>query len=208
MGGLKDLLTRWKLNQLIAKLGSREPQEREQAVEGLTAIGAAAIPAVLEQLRHGNARAKVGAAVILSRLRPPQAIGPLIERLGDAEETVRDAARDALEEFGEDAVPHLISRLKDPDELIRTGAAETLGLIKDLRALKPLLECLNADSLATREAAVDALGEIGHPAAVPALVSLLKDPAPALQQAALTALDKIGTPEALEAIKQWHEEHR
>ncbi|MCX7598301.1 MAG: HEAT repeat domain-containing protein [Armatimonadetes bacterium] len=208
MGGLKDLLTRWKLNQLIAKLGSREQQEREEAVSGLAALGAAAVPAVLEQLRQGNSRARVGAALILRRLRPPQAVAALIERLGDAEEIVRDAARDALEDFGEDAVPALISRLKDPDELVRTGAAEALGLIKDLRALKPLLECAHAESLATREAAIDALGEIGHPAAVPALINLLNDPAPAIQQAALTALDKIGTPEALEAIKQWHEDHR
>lgn len=208
MGGLKEWLTRRKLNQLIAKLGSREQQEREEAIEGLTAMGAAAVPAVLDQLRRGEPRTRVAAAVVLSRLRPPQAVAALIERLADAEETVRDAVQEALEEIGEPAVLALIARLDDPDELIRVGAAETLGRIKDLRAVGPLLQCLNSEGLATRQAAADALGELGHPSAVPALINLLKDPAPALQQSALTALDKIGTPEALEAIKQWHEEHR
>ncbi len=57
----------------------------------------------------------------------------------------------------------------EEDEGVRTHAAESLGLLKDRRAVDALLAALNDSSPSVRFWSAYALGEIGDPRAVPAL---------------------------------------
>ncbi len=66
--------------------------------------------------------------------------------------------------------------LKDPDWWIRITAAETLGRLKDPRAVAPLVEALSDPE--ARWSAVEALGRIGDLRAVPGLSAAAPGPRP------------------------------
>jgi HEAT repeat protein len=95
---------------------------------------------------------------------------------------------DALVSIGEPAVTPLIKALRDDNHLIRWGAAEALGRLKNLRAVRPLLDALK-DGVAY-DALKGALVAIGEPA-VTALVEALKDDAPLVRRAAVEALAEL-----------------
>jgi hypothetical protein len=71
---------------------------REVAGETLVRIGEPAIPALLEALKDENPTVRRWAALVLADLGPaaPNAIGPLMDALGDGDESVRLAAAQAL----------------------------------------------------------------------------------------------------------------
>ena len=56
---------------------------------------------------------------------------------------------------------------------LRRNAARALGKLADLRAVPPLICCLDSTDFYVREAAARSLGMLGNPAAVPALTQLL-----------------------------------
>lgn len=71
-----------------------------------------------------------------------QVLVPLINRLSDPNQIVRQAAIEALEKQGQNAVPFLIENLRDENSFLRSGACEVLGRINDIRAIAPLLTAL------------------------------------------------------------------
>jgi hypothetical protein len=88
--------------------------------------------------------------------------------------------------------------LKDSHWLNRKYAVETLGDMKELRAIGPLVEALTDEVGDVRQRAYDALIKIGG-AAVPTLVPLLVHEEDELRQAATEIVRKIGKP-AVEAL--------
>lgn len=107
-----------------------------------------------------------------------------------------------LEQYGSEAVDGLIRQLGSPDPDARYGAAHTLGLIGDARAVLPLIRALPDPEIEVRFWAAAALGRLKAVQAVEALSRLLKDPAKEVQAAAREALERIGGPQAAEALRQ------
>jgi len=80
---------------------------------------------------------------------------------------------------------------------VKHAAAESLGRIRDDRAVLPLIEALTADMWLQFPAAM-ALGELADSRAVGPLVALLE--MPGANMPAIQALGKIGDPAALEPL--------
>lgn len=83
--------------------------------------------------------------------------------------------------------------LKDTHWLNRKYAAETLGELKETRAVGPLVEALMDEVGDVRQRAYDALIKIGA-SSVPALVPLLVSEEDELRQSATEIIRKIGKP--------------
>lgn len=83
--------------------------------------------------------------------------------------------------------------LKDSHWLNRKYAAETLGELKEVRAIGPLVEALSDEVGDVRQRAYEALIKIGGPA-VPALIPLLVSEEDELRQSATEIIRKIGKP--------------
>ncbi|MBM4119944.1 MAG: HEAT repeat domain-containing protein [Nitrospira sp.] len=83
--------------------------------------------------------------------------------------------------------------LKDTHWLNRKYAAESLGELKDARAVGPLVEALTDEVGDVRQRAYDSLIKLGG-AAVPSLVGLLVSDEDELRQSATEIIRKIGKP--------------
>jgi HEAT repeat protein len=134
----------------------------------------------------------------IDRLKQAGDIPTLIDHLRSHDPHVQWQAAEALGTCGEQAVTLLLLALLSHSVPVRLGAIEALGVIRDTRAVDPILAVVHKDaSLEVRWAAVLALGEIGSPDAVPSLVPLLRDPNRYLRNGAATALGRLG----------WHPEN-
>jgi len=176
-----------------------------------------AYSAVLELGRLGNDKAielLIGAldrrdgvtrsaARELGRVRDERAILPLVGLLGD--ESINQAAAEALLAFGNKAVAPLIDVLQTGNGHARQAAAFALGELRDKRAVEPLILVVQTDDeYAVRTAAVTALGQIKDSRAIWILVATLRmrDETTPERQAALEqlrhattlAMRKIGDP--------------
>jgi len=78
---------------------------RETAIDSLSRIGRAAVPKLVEALRHPSPHHRVQAAKMLARIGPEanQAVDNLVAALGDENEEVRKAAARALGQIGPQA---------------------------------------------------------------------------------------------------------
>ncbi|MFZ5480319.1 MAG: PilT/PilU family type 4a pilus ATPase [Myxococcota bacterium] len=100
---------------------------------------------------------------------------PAVALLAHPEEEVRTAALVLAENFADPRLVEPVSRmLADPDWWLRISACDTLGRLKDERAVPALVAALADEE--TRWAAIDALAQIGSPAALKPLAGLLRDP--------------------------------
>ncbi len=90
------------------------------------------------------------------------------------------------------AVPQLINRLHDRSEQMRLSAANALGDIGDLRAVRPLVDVILRDpTAAVRAQGASALGRLGDPDVIPILVASLGDPEYWMRFRALEAIEVL-----------------
>jgi HEAT repeat protein len=108
---------------------------------------------------------------------------------------------DKCVDAGSAATEALIGALDAPAK--RLDVIKTLGQIRDLRAVHPLVGLLKEDDLVLKEAIIKALKRIGPPA-VQTLISLVEntdDPADLnVRLGAIEALGEIGSDQALEPL--------
>jgi phycocyanobilin lyase beta subunit len=121
---------------LITVLGFNNPGAAVAAVDGLVALGQAAVPALLEQLDGYNYGARAWAIRALSMIGDPRALDVLIETArGDFALSVRRAAAKGLGFIDWDALPDerrdpaqrlaidtLLMALDDPEWVVRYAA--------------------------------------------------------------------------------------
>ncbi|MBU0599589.1 HEAT repeat domain-containing protein, partial [bacterium] len=98
-----------------------------------------------------------------------------------------------------DRVDELIQKLKDGDSGVRWIAAEALGEIKDIRAIKPLILALKDEYLGVQMSAAGALVMIGTPAVEP-LITTLKDKNSDVRMFAAEALGEIKDTRAVKPL--------
>ena len=128
--------------------------------------------------------------------RGAEAVGPLVDLLGDAgaPAPARRHALWALDAIdggvaGRDAI---LAAVRDPDASVRRQAIRQLGTRRVREATEALLGRLADDDASVRFQAATALGRIGDPEAVPALIEALDEPDAFARYAAFTALNRIG----------------
>ncbi len=102
-----------------------------------------------------------------------------------------------------DRVSQLISKLNDPAACgNRVEVAEQLGLIKDPRAVEPLITALKDKDGGVGRFAAEALGEIRDPRAVEPLIATFEDPNEyeGVRDAAAMALGYLGDRRAIQPL--------
>jgi HEAT repeat protein len=144
-------------------------------------------------------RARREAVRDLGRLGDPRAAPVLVELLADAT-PVRLAARDALAQLGEPALPVLRAALAHLPGEIRRAAIQVVDEIGGPGALDLLTAALGDADASVRWVAADRLGARRAAIAFPSLIALLGDPHPAVRATAVSALAAIGRAGTLPAI--------
>jgi len=188
----------------------REEEPRPSGYDAaLRAIGAPAVPALLERLDSPDRNARVLALSAIGFIggEAKSAVPRLLSLLNDPH--IRLEAASALGGIGpaaRAAIPPLLAGLKDPDPAFRARAAETIGRIGwqrqaaqfstrtvARRSIAPLAAALKDTDPRVRAAAATALRDIGSEAAIriPDLVLLLCDPVADVRRAALGALPRL-----------------
>jgi HEAT repeat protein len=178
---------------LMPLLHDKVKAVRAEAATALAAIGPAAVPALVEALKHEEWLVRLHAVEALGKVKAPAAVPPLLFVLfNDRDSAVREDSVRALGEIGSpETVEFLVTVLKDPT--LRPLAVEALGRIGDHRAVPVLIDIVTGanrlsdsrviagcsdkwdEEMVTRGHAVRALGAIGDPAAIPALVAALQE---------------------------------
>ncbi len=200
---------------------------REESAQALVSIGAAAVPPLVEALKHEEWLVRLHAVEALGKLKSPDAVEPLLYLLfNDRDAAVREDVARALGEIGDPkAVEFLLIAMAEVGT--RPRAVEALGLIRDRRAVPALLGVLSGDSkpansrpivgcnedrydeeLYVLEAAVVALGRIGDQATIPALIGALRNTVVRAEAAeALAAFGAAAIPYLVEMLKKERDEN-
>lgn len=112
----------------------------------------------------------------------------------------KEAAK-TLGKIGEPAVEPLIAALKNKKSHVRKYAAVGLGIIKDPRAVEPLIALIDKELYSeVIEESVRALGAIPAPRVAEPLFSALKDEDSGVRAAAITGLVNIKDKRAFEPL--------
>ena len=135
------------------------PYRASAAYKTLMARGAAATPAIVRALKHESADARYHCCRLLDQLLTPDALGPLIEMLDDADERVRYTALHSLscDRCKDDAClptdgPLLAKAIEllaaDPSAHVRAYAVEAVGrsVHGDASALAAIARAAVADA--------------------------------------------------------------
>ena len=213
------------LPTLLAALLGNDEAVCLRAAYALAAMGAEAVPALVEVLREeaparrrlnagrsqanpaGGNPSDLYAVHALSAVGSP-AVAALQAALGDGEWSVRAAAADSLGNIGtraRAAVPALLRALADDSMWVRRNALEALGTIGSAGGgvLSGLRAALQDEEHVVRRNAAIALSKIAGPAAgeaVPALSETLRRDERYVSFYAATALGRIGTGAARRAL--------
>ena len=197
--------------QLIAALGHKDETVRLNAGYELGAVGAPAVPALIEIWREAS-RSKVEtesfrhATYALSEIGEP-AVPALIDTLQDENESIRASAAYALGDIGsaaQEAIPSLTQALRDESAWVRRHATEALGIIGQPAqdTVSALTGMLQDEHYWIRDNAARALARLGSAAeaAVPTLTNTLNDENRYVRFHAMFALKQIGTPKATDVL--------
>jgi len=160
---------------LTESLQSTDAVTRRRAAEALGEIGMqeTAADALLRLANDPEPVVRATAVLALSTMGDRRATPELVRLLDDPGATVRRQAADVLARLGDPAaVPPLIALL-DPYQPGRVSAIQTLGQLKDRRAVPALRKLLDHPDQYTSIMAARALAEIGDPAALPAVLDKL-----------------------------------
>lgn len=158
------------------------------------ALGASAVPPLMLALHDPHKELRQAAFLSLVDLGFP-AVESLVEVLGSPDVEMRQVAFWALLKIGRPAVTALILVVKHEAEieavLIPETASRLLGHLGDERAIQPLVNALQAQHLAVRDAAAAALLKLGQPA-IPALVGALQSASEDVRWRAAHVLEQLG----------------
>ncbi len=200
---LSEMDAEWKtragagaaMDFFVAQLATRDLMARIQAVGTLGQIGdARVVPSLLVALKDPNRQVQYVAIKALGELRDARAVEPLVEALEHQDPGMVSAAALALGELRDTrAVEPLMTILAHAEHgVFRMGTIQTLGVLKDPRAIALLTEQLDDSSVQVRRIATEALGEIGDRGAIAPLLKMLNDQSAEVRWAAADALGPIG----------------
>ncbi len=192
---LGKLYERKAIPALSKCLSDIDARVRRAAVESLGRIGEQeCINPIIMGLKDDDANVRRTAIRYVSQFNDPRALELFIPMLGDSVPVVAQEVVKAILIIGTDALDALVDALEIPSSIIKRYAATALGLLKDVRAVPPLIELLTNINWVVRKAAVNALGELNDKRALNALLTMLDDSREEVALSASKALTNIGTP--------------
>jgi putative heme-binding domain-containing protein len=149
-----------------------------------------ATPLILSKLASPDARVRMAAIEISTKLRVPGAAERLHERLADTDPDVRRAAAAAAGALGvKSSVDRLLALARDKDLTVRSASLDSLRQLEERRVVPLAVEAL-ADRT-TQLSALACLAELGGPGQSAALIDLAKrSPSAELLPLALQALTR------------------
>ena len=174
--GLGRIGDRRATTPLLAKL-----EDKELVVPVVDALGrlgdGGAFEALVEQLRHEDAKVRRAAVAALRALADPRTPERLAALLRDPVAQVREAAVKLATQLDEHAAAQVLRMASgDPAEAVRCAALELLAGSDAERALPMLVDALVRDTPRARAAAARALGRLRGADVVVSLIRALKDP--------------------------------
>lgn len=125
---------------------------------------------------------------------------PAVALLGHPDEEVRTAALVLAENFHDPRLVEPICRLlSDADWWLRITACDTLGRLKDERAVPHLVKALEDEDC--RWAAIDGLAQVGSSLALKPLAGMLRDPRPEVRIEVIRAFSRFTDPRLLTLLE-------
>jgi HEAT repeat protein len=193
---------------LCEALGDSSTKVRENAIGALGALqDKRAMPFAVEFLKDEESRLRCAALEAIASIDKAGGIGHLVDALGNADMSVREAAARALELmefFG--SLPAGIKRrlfgiVASPDEvnyLVRCSLVK--GIAGDPDATPVLIEALRDGNQYVREAAAQAFADKPDKLALQPLLAALHDAEDVVQAASALALAALGDSAAVEPL--------
>ncbi len=179
------------MQELLAELISGDDERAEKSIPAITALGMAALPALMD-LTHAkeadtrwwavralaasphtrtedlllllsDSAPQVRAAAALAVCDHPHecAVQVLIKTLEDTDPLVAGLAGNALAKIGRPSVPDLLEVMKDSPTGIRIIALRTLSEIRDHRAIPVMMKSLSEESALLQYWATEGLQRLG-----------------------------------------------
>jgi HEAT repeat protein len=196
---VESAISNGDIGSLIKALDYGLFQVKESVIQALVKINKPAIPSLISALEGKRNNVREAAAETLGRIKDPASTEPLVQLLKDDDLGVRMAAGNALAKIGKSAVPSLIMALTDSRNDVKKIAAETLGKIKDIESIGPLIQLLKDDDSGIRLTAERSLQELGKPA-VPFLIEALENDNNNIRNGAATVLGRLKDTEAIDHL--------
>ena len=198
------------VNDWLLRAASKADGDRQSAEAAFRAMGAMAVPGLIEAARAPQQSAedvqmeydrKQAAADMLGRIGPegesaiPQLVAAIVAP--DPHGWVDQAAVLALGSIGPPALPQLLAALHSPKTWVQARAAEVLGTQAFRTRLDEVLPALIAavdgpNCYCVRHDAVRSLGTLKDPRASPTLAAALQDEDATVRELAVEALLKLG----------------
>lgn len=152
----------------------------------------AAVRAFARALSADVPEFRMAAANALGRIGDPDAVGPLVKRLGDPDPRVRERVCHALGRIGDPRpVGELEGMLADDHGAVKAAAADALGAVATDPALAALLDLLEDENPSIRRVAASALGNASSAKPVPRLAAALGDEHDAVRRAAVFSVIEL-----------------
>ncbi|WKZ35933.1 MAG: HEAT repeat domain-containing protein [Anaerolineales bacterium] len=179
------------MEDLLAELTSGDDERAENSIPALTALGLAALPALLDLTRAEEADTRWWGVRALAA-SPHARTVDLLPLLSDSSPEVRAATTLALCSHPHaDAVEALTRSLTDDDPLTAGLAGNALVKIGS-PSVSSLLELMNEAPTGIRILALRALCEIGDHRAIPVMMKCMGEESAVLQYWAQEGLERLG----------------
>ncbi|WAI01758.1 HEAT repeat domain-containing protein [Methanogenium organophilum] len=185
VGISEDPLWCWYLATLIT---TQDCTIRHATTAALGKLGPPAVPLLEKALMDSSGRVRHTAAKGLGNSALTSSIPALAAALADTDPDVREAAAWSLHRIGRPATTVLIRALSHPDNNVRRISADSIGEMKEERAILPLLRTA-ASWPDSRCRAFTALRRIGAPSALLICTAIADGTiSPSLAENALTSI--------------------
>jgi len=192
-----------KIDSLFVIASSGEVMYRdmtEPAMDSIAALGAPAVPFLVEKFATKSARERWTVIWILQRIGSP-AVPFLITSLNRPEHLIVQRVCWALGDIGDTAaVEPLLGIAGHARWQVRDQSVGALGKIGDKRAGTAVTRALDDPIGQVRKAAVVAAGQLGMDEVIPKLVHAFGDDFYGARMAAVDALHKLDTVRVLEVL--------
>jgi HEAT repeat protein len=188
---------------LAEQLHHESARVRLAVVEAISAAGRHDLPAELIEAAREDPDGAVRARCleVLRAFGVKDAVTVALERLGDAEQSVRTAATLLLGDLGDAALAQTIRpRVTDPEPSVRAAAARALGYIHATDVEAEVIRLLRDPEPAVRVAAAEGAAEGRWSGTVSTLEALLSDSDGAVRVAAARALGRAASPAVIPAL--------
>lgn len=224
MGNIKN---RHTFEALLSGLESSEAPVRKAASDALVKIGTPILNNLISVLESGKTHMKVSAIEVLGKIQNPATIDAIVTLLKDPDQTIIEAAIDALDHLGwkpdreetgaiywiakerwdkcteleATAIPFLLKRVQQPETGKDIQREISFALAQmGTPAVVPLISILEDSNPLLREISARVLGEINDPRAIDPLVQLLTDSTWATRRAAAQSLGKMNSQKAIDPL--------